>query len=50
MGNQTVDGQDWETIYGSKWGPSTLWLLTFFNISYFVSTEIHTGSEQLKGQ
>jgi len=28
MSNQAVDGP-----YGSQWGPSTLWLQTFFKIS-----------------
>jgi len=37
---QLMDPIDFHMVikinYGSQWGPSTVWLLTFFKISYFV--------------
>jgi len=39
--------------YGSQWGPSTVWLPTFFKIYYFVCVrekEIHTVLEELEGE
>ncbi len=32
--NQTIDGTHWK-YYGSQWLPSTVWLPSFFKISYF---------------
>ncbi len=51
VGNQTVAGPQWLffSYYQSQWGPATVWLPTFFKISYFVFStriKINTGLVQ----
>jgi len=37
------------SYYDSQWGPSTVWLRTFFKITYFQKKENQTGLQQLEG-